>query len=370
MAKSRAVIDTNLFYYLAGVEQTDDLRADWVDVLQEDHFLSLASPTVVEVLTRQGIDEEDLLVCLECLLSDRFVDVVQIGYLPFDVAPLIAAVSHRDHEAIGQLRAFALERKLSCEVDFLRFVLYVLATAFLHVLLEDRRSTLTPEEEAELSRHFLALLESNAAHVREALHRRLQEGYAASGAKRLIEEAFQQLLLAVSHAALVSFHTVRAGVQLPDLPSEPNEVQVQIREAVRADPILHLLERQAKNPLGLLRKKQFREAVTQFVNELAADFEEQSTMPGAALAFFIERLRRDLVSGAKVRKNDVIDLLLAYSVVIEDTVFVTNDGDLIEGLKTASPRSYELCSALRTRAAGIESDDPHRERRPGHREGQ
>ena len=325
---------------------------------------------MVEILTRQGVDEEELLVCLECLLSDQFVDVVQIGYLPFDIAPLGAAVRQGDHQAIGQLRAVALERKLSCEVDFLRFVLYVLSTAFLHVLLEDRRSTLTSEGEAELSRHFLALLESNAAHVRELLSRRLREGYASSNAKRLVEEAFQQLLFAVSHAGLVNLHTVRAGVQLQDLPSEPEEIQAQVVEAVRTDPIFHLLERQAGNPLGLLRKRRYREAVGKFLEELAADFEEQSTMPAAALAFFIERLRRDLVSGAKVRKNDVIDLLLAYTVVLEGTVFVTNDDDILEGLKASSPRSFEVCSALRTRGGGRESDEPHRESHPGHREDQ
>ena len=347
MQKSRAVLDTNLFYYLAGVEHAENLRPDWVRLLEEQHFLSLASPTVVEILTRQGVDEETRIASLKFIFSDRFDDIVQVGFLPFDIEPLREAVRGGDLDTIAALRELALERKVACEAGFLRFVLYVLTTTFLDVLLHESKSRLTSEEAADLSRHFLALMDANVEFVQEALTAGLEEGYASGDAKRLVGRVFHEILWSVAYGGLLNLHAVRVGVRLHELPSASTEVQTQVRDAVEADPVLHTLRAQANNPLALLRKKQYREAVLRFIDALSDDFSDHRTMPKPVLKFFIERLRRDLLTGSKYRKNDVIDVLLAHAVVLDDTVFVTNDSDVLEGLEVASPRSYQVSIELR-----------------------
>ena len=101
MTTARAVLDTNFLYYLAGVSTESRLRTDWVSLLEKTHSLALASPTIIEVLTRKGFELDDLWICLDVMFSGRICDIIQIGYLPFDVDTLGAVVGARDIQGLG-----------------------------------------------------------------------------------------------------------------------------------------------------------------------------------------------------------------------------------------------------------------------------
>ena len=346
MKKPRAVVDTNFFYYLAGVESDPRLRPDWQTALEEEHILSLASPTIVEILTRQDMEESKLWTCLDSVFSGRFRDVIQIGYLPFDVEPLEKVARERDREGLRHIQADALRQKVQCEVEFLRFVLMVLLGGFLHALLEDRRADLTGSEQASLALHFEALMEANSDAVAAALTEVLIDGCGTRDATKVVEKTFHNQLKSFAFASLVNLHGIRLGLESQELAEASPELRRQISEAVQADPLLIQLGSWEGNPIGVLRKKKFRESVNGYLEEMTADLRHHSTMPAEVLRFFVNRLRRDVLSGAKFRKNDVIDLLLAYSVIVDDTVFVTNDDDVLAAMETASPRSYEVGRSL------------------------
>lgn len=347
MAKPRAVLDTNLFYYAVGVSSDPRLRDDWLDVLRTTHTPSLASPTVVELLTHQDFEESRLWACLDEMFSKRFPDFVQIGYLPFDLHPLREVTTNRDGEGLRQLQDAALRLKIRCESDFLRFVFMVLLVGFLHVLFENRRKELTGSNQANLNLHFKALMESNGEFLAATLTSALMTGYSSGDVEKAVDGAFQGQLWCFAYLSLVSLHTVRLGLCLDTVSGASPELQRQIRDAVLADPVFRQLSKNRANPFELLRQGQYRESVNAYIREIEADFRAHWTMPAAVLRFFIDRLQANLNSGAKFRKNDVIDILLAYTTFADNTVIITNDDGILGGLQRACPMSYSLSMTLR-----------------------
>lgn len=346
MTKPRAVLDTNLFYYSAGISKDARLRDDWLAILEADYSLSLASPTIIEVLTNPDLDEAQLWTCLDHMFSGRFIDTVQIGYVPFDVNPVRDVAARRDSAALQRLRDDALRLKIAAEAGFLRFVAFGLIAGFLYAVLEDRRDGLSEQQTKSLTLHFKALLESNVELTLGAITNALVEGYARGDVKKTVESRLQDHLASFTHAALASLHIVLAGHRIDDVLEAPPDVQQKIAAAVQADPLYEQVTK-AAHPLAVLRKRQFRESVETYLAGMRSDFEAHALMPSDVLDFFVNRLTGNLKSGAKYRKNDVFDLLLAFSVVAKDTVFVSNDDDVIEALETASPRSHALSLSLR-----------------------
>jgi hypothetical protein len=347
MNRSRAVLDTNLFYYAAGVFSEPRLRDNWLDILKATHDLSISSPTIIEVLTNLDLQQEERWACLEAVFSGQYIDVVQIGYLPFDVTALRQATSSRDTASLDRIHQEALRLKIHCEADFLRFVFMVLIGAFLHVLFADRSGDLTGQQQASLTLHFKALMMSNAEFLRASLFAALTDGYSNRDVKDTVERQFHDLLLSYAYISLVNLHAVKCELSLDQLPTASGTQHKLIQDAVQADPILSQLLQDHANPLALLRKKEYRDSVQSYLREMETDFSTFSLMPVEALRFFVNRLQTGLVSGAKLRKNDAIDLLLAYNTFSADTVFLTNDDRLLAGLMSSSPASHSLSMSLR-----------------------
>jgi hypothetical protein len=86
--------------------------------------------------------------------------------------------------------------------------------------------------------------------------------------------------------------------------------------------------------------------VNNYLKEMEADFATNSLMPPEVLRFFVARLIGNLSSGAKFEKNDVLDLLLVYSLTVSNTLFVTNDKDVRDAMKDVNRKSYDLSLSL------------------------
>ena len=154
MSKPKAVLDTNYLYYLAGESTDAKIASDWVDRLTSTHDLVVASPTVVEVLTRPDLGFENRIRCLKTICSDRITALIQIAYLPYELEILKEFVNNPTTQGLENLQVDALRRKIRCEAQFLRFVQIVLFTAFLDAIYEDRKSSLNEKQQADLTRHF------------------------------------------------------------------------------------------------------------------------------------------------------------------------------------------------------------------------
>ena len=342
--KPRAVLDTNIIYYLAGVANPSRLRPNWEDLLTQSFSLSLASPTIIEILTKRNLTGKELWTCLDFLYSGRIEDTLQIGYLPFDVRPLEVITRGRDLAALKDLRADALRRKIDCEARFLQFFLLVLVGGFLRVLSEDRLEALSASQQNSLNRQFQAVMEANQEFVLSELEKILNSSSGERNAAKVVEKIFNDLLLAFVRSGLTNYHAIAHGIDFQEVNSCPPELQQQIVTETQNDPLMTQVG--TGSPIERLKGKKYRESVNRYCNEVLDDFQAHDTMPPEVLRFFVDRLQHDIISGAKFRKNDVFDMVLAFSVAADDTIFVTNDDDMIVAMKNASPLSFEVCRSL------------------------
>jgi hypothetical protein len=358
MAQSRAVLDTNLLYYAARISTETRLRNEWLKDVQAKCNLSLASPTIIEVLTNTSIDEAQVWMCLDVAFSDHFDSIIQIGFAPFDVHAVRHVVDERDSEGLRILRDSSFSLKIACEAEFLRFVEFCLIAGFLHVVIEERRGALTDGQVESLVLHYRALLEANSEVTLAGLTNALVAGYESKSARKAVDAYIQQQLTAFTRVALINLHMALEGFRIDEMPDAPIDVQQRVVAAVQLDPLnrrMREAERAGRqldeplplHPLGILQKAKYRESVNAFLEEMRSDFESHALMPPDVLAFFVNRLTGQLRSGAKYRKNDVFDLLLAFSLVAEDTLLVSNDDGVLEALKDISPDSYALSLSLR-----------------------
>ena len=346
-ARKRIVLDTNLFYYSSGLEVDLRLRGDWADVLRERYSLSLSSPTLVEVLTRSDLGEAQLWSCLDHMFSGLFEDFVQIGYLPFDQVPVRLAAQARDAEALGSLREAALQLRIDCESEFLRFVAFVLIGGLFSVVIEAKHDRLDAEMAGRLNRQLNALLNGNVEMVRESMRSALVQGYAPGGKRdKIVEDRLQCLFSSFTHVAFVNLHlALHGGAFVGDLQASAPLTSRVMRD-VESDEFYGQIKAD-QHPMSILRKQRHRGAVSNYIDKMREDFCANSLMPQGVLRFFVDHLLAGLQSGTKYRKNDAIDLVLAFSLTASNTLFVTNDERVIAALQTASPESYVASRSLR-----------------------
>jgi hypothetical protein len=284
------------------------------------------------------------------MFSGRIKEVVQIGYLPFDVRPLELIARSRDMNALQRLTQDALAQKVQCEAVLLRFFLITLMGAFLHVLFEDRRKVLSVTQQSSLLSYLRAILEMDPNHdlILRELKIKLEASSGECNSAKVTEEVFQDLLKVFTHLGLVNFYCISHGIDLQELPSSSSEMQLQICRSVENDSLSVMSKAGKRNPIERLKKKPYRKSVDQYFQAMEDDFRSSNVMPPGVLSFFLDRLQADLKSGSKFRKNDVIDFLLIFCLDVNRTVFVTNDDDVLSALKTASPPSYALSQTLRS----------------------
>lgn len=347
MPKSRAALDTNLLYYAVGYSDEVRLREDWLESLTETYDLALPSPAIVEVLTNGSLKGGEIWTCIDAMVSGCFKEVVQIGYLPFDPTSLAELHDSRDHAELERVRNEALTRKIACEAEFLRFTSYALIGGFMHVVFDERAKGLSPEQRVELVRHFDAMTNGNQQLTLTALAEGLRTGYAEGRPDKASDRVLQRLLQSFAAVALTSLHSVIGGGGYPlPRPAPSDRDFVRALTAAFDDPLYKQIAK-GEHPFQLLRKPKYARSVETYLDEMIEDFEREHLMPVNAVRAFIAQLTRAARDGAKFRKNDVLDLLMVFSTVADDTLLATNDDGLLALLEKASPESHKLSLSLR-----------------------
>ena len=341
------MLDTNLFYYSSGLEVDRRLRGDWADVLRESYSLSLSSPTLVEVLTRSDLDEAQRWRCLDHMFSGQFEDFVQIAYIPFDQETVRVVAQERDAEALRSLRESALQLKIDREADFLRFVAFSLIGGLFSAVIDAKHELLDEKKAEHLNVHLNALLQGNVEMFRESIRSALVEGYAPGGKPaKIVDKCLQCLFLSFTHAAFVNLYLSLHGLDLVgDLQASP-VMASRVMTEVDSDELYSQI-RAEQHPMSILRKQPHRGAVKHYLGKMEADFCANSLMPEGVLWFFVDHLLAGVQSGAKYRKNDVIDFVLAFSITASNTLLASNDDRVIDALQRASPESFGTSRRLR-----------------------
>ncbi len=333
------VIDTNVLYSWLGLVANAKFPPAKGESLAKTASLHISTPTVMEVVRRYREDLASLQKCLEPLHDGR-LKLVSIGFAPVTAAELTALRTAKNISAVAATADAIIARKIAAEVSLLTFLFSSILGGVLNGLLEQRGAGMSAGQREDLQRHTQALFASNIPTYQQVIEEALREGYKQDNPKKAIREVFSTLFVLVLRTSLVNLHAVKAGQSIVTLSGAASGVVDAIMLEVKNDPLLAELKANMDNPLTALDDPAYSAAIAAYLAGYRAFFSADPEFTKAVVESLVTRLKKVLTVGAKIDKNDAMDLLLTYALHLPGFLIVTLDGKLQSLLQLVDPLSH------------------------------
>ena len=334
---STVVIDTNVLYSWAGLSPNRKLPAERIEKIAAEHRLFVASPTLAEFVTKHEDELAAMHKCLDIVFRND-VGYLSVGFVPLSQEPFQRIAQAKDIHGVSTDIGDIKDEKIRCEAGFLHaiFVSTVVAVSALVV----REQSGEPRTD-ELAGGFQALVLAARDVSRDILYDALTKAYAVGdpgSVKNEYADLLEDNLLVMGINVMALAHGTSIGDLSEVDAATAREISTEARRDVRFGQRKRRVERSA---LRAFRKPKYKDLIEEFLDGF-----EKRALPAKYPAVLRQSLRHflrsQLVDGAKMKKNDIMDMLLLCCVSQPDTLVLTLDGRFKKLLKEVHPPSFKF----------------------------
>ncbi|MDD9893385.1 MAG: hypothetical protein OXT49_07770, partial [Gammaproteobacteria bacterium] len=222
------VIDTNILYSLTGVSPNPKVTESDI----EDKQLATTTATLIEAISKFRNDLPKLQRCLHPIVDQKYT-LISVGHAPLSNEKIKAIHSAKCIAEVQHIIDEVVSLKISCEAEFLRFILIVVVVGLAEILREEGYKF---EDQAQSNKQTLltrAMLEGNLEYFEQYFQQQLRNGYNEDNEQKAALEAFRIKILSLIDVFIFNFHMVKTGL----LPNEPhNESDSQrLKDSIKED---------------------------------------------------------------------------------------------------------------------------------------
>ena len=324
------LIDTNVLYFLAGLEPSGHDRQRIRARLSEFEGMFISELTVLDMLVKYSSDQNKLIAATNYIAENR-IKVHQI--LPDEDTIAIKANDPRvvTIEYFNSITADAMALKMRIEAEFATFWFGSISGLLLMILFRLNRD-MTDEIKIAVAAQFQMItttLNSRDGEFQKEIMDALRNFYYHD--QRRFKQQLNSFLLEVVEALNTVFEDGKHGVVLAQLPSDSVEYEKLLRRIAEDSAVAKSIK----------KKKQGRKAALipkQYASELAgafASFEANSIgkMDKYLLAYSSRVFRKYLSEkDYRIRKNDIFDSILTE--YCSDYIVLTFDKALFATIRS------------------------------------
>lgn len=342
----KIVLDTNIFYSWINLSVNDKIPPHIIDNLAESNELFITTASIAEMIVKFRNDLSLLKQCLKPIVESK-ITIVSIGFIPISNTIIKTIHSADSLDSIESEIGEVFDLKVTKEAELLRFFVIALLYGFFHAIriIENYKLSEKRNDDAFLL-STRALLEGNSELVFDAMKIELLKGYETGNEQHQIRDALSEWTFRLLNIWIFNFYQAKHGLLFEDLKNPDPEKLAKVNESCKNDAFFTKIEKHKDNLFSLVSNKKYHIHSEDYLNELKKDLTGNDLFSNEARDYIIFKLQKSMIYGAKINKNDVIDLLILYSVMLDGHMFLTLDNKFNNAIKEVSPDSFELAVSL------------------------
>ncbi len=344
----KIVIDTNILYSWVGINVNPKFPPDKIDEFARTHELYCTTPSIIEFLVKFKHDTKMIKMCLEPFIEKKLL-IVAIGFIPIPSETMIKIYHSDSQQFISSQIDGLLNLKIEKEAEMLRFFLFCILGGMFNIFRDIGSYNFGDKERDSLfiySSNILLL--SNSDDTIQAFVEALRIGYSSNTESQMVRKEFSARILSMLNVWVMNYYFVKHGLLLDSFKNPDPKKLANLHQDLDNDKMVGIFRKYVDNPFAILSKKGFRIPSDKFISTLKGYLENHPHITEEVLSHILSKLQKTFATGAKVNKNDIMDLFILYTLNLKELKFriITLDGALAESIKAIHPASYALMKSL------------------------
>lgn len=332
------IIDTNLWYIYVGLATAQNDKITPSQLLQKtsDFKMYVTTATIVEMCVKFRSNIPSI---------KRLLDPVMNGLMGVVATPVLALQQTDIHTLYaGDVnlidKLFNNKQEIESSLGFL-FIVFV-TTGLFEYLTKHHYNITDKSKLNQLQHSMYSLFKSNEEFITSDLLKNISYGYAQADEDREFKKSYHKFVRLVLRTWLSFFYIF----DIDSIDEECNskistkDMIVLLTDRTKNDPIFKKTSDETYNPFVLMRKKP--QTIT-IVNSLINQLSTLNEITKPVRDYIRHKINKIYNEGAVLKKNDIVDMIIMYTINLEDFLFATLDAKLQSALQEIHPKSYELC---------------------------
>lgn len=336
----RVVIDTNILYSLVGISVNSKVSKSNLC----DYKLSITTASVIESIVKHRNDLVLIKKCLAPIINSR-IELISVGHAPISNETLFKLCSADKLEDVKEDIRTLMELKILREAEFLRIFLIIVISCIFEVLSSNGYSFKDEKKAIHQLTLVKALVESNLELFLDYFKTEIKNGYDAGNEQQAALNAFQEqisMLLRIFH---FNYHLIKTYPLQGNL-NTSNEAKQALITSLKNDRFDSKFQKYIDNPIAIVSQKKNFSIIDKHIASVRDGIFDLECITDKSLNFMLHKLVKAYKDKTKIRKNDIFDYFIIYSLNFENTKIVTLDVAFVKMLKEVDTDSYNLCQSL------------------------
>ncbi len=155
---------------------------------------------------------------------------------------------------------------------------------------------------------------------------------------------FIRLLLRVWLSNYYMIKEIDTVTEKIDTVENSDKIYAKIVQRVDTDYLFKMTGDLEYNPFEIMSKKQYRASSKLVLDSIAKELPSVPEFTKPVEDYINFKLMKIYTQKAVLNKNDVLDMIILYSLNLSDFLFVTLDTQLQNAIQVIHPASYSLCT--------------------------
>ena len=349
------ILDTNTLYTLLGTEPETKITKLNLEALAKIHKIYIPSVVVYEVIIHYRNDISKIKIIADYFLNNRNRVFINIRHLLIDIKVTKVIEKSIKSNNLSELQNdidILLDAKITCEIDFINFFIFVSFIGIIKVLIED--------EEYNYSEEILKKIEHNSIEFLAMITKELKNRFKFDLRKAYIdgttEEWSKSIFIETFYTQLRAWFSIYfCTVYNIDIKKKLSEDEKRTYDLfVSSNSVILKIENLIKkgwNPLSVFANKKDRKQIYKYIEFVEAAMSSRmgidiTKTPKEFMSFMFEKI---YIAGKKFEKNDTMDLLILYSLdhkELKHPCLITEDGNLVQFIKETRSGNYNFLNSM------------------------
>lgn len=118
-----------------------------------------------------------------------------------------------------------------------------------------------------------------------------------------------------------------------------------MEESLKSDGFSSKISKHLENPISLISQRQNISKIDSFISDVKNGISDLDSLTDKSLMFIMKKVENGYKYKAKIRKNDIFDFFIVFSLNLENTKIATLDKTFAKLLAEVDIESYNFCQS-------------------------
>ncbi|WML52199.1 hypothetical protein RCG17_22850 [Neobacillus sp. PS3-12] len=342
----KIIFDTNMLYNYLEIRGNTVGRGHLINIINK-YDTYVTSVSLVESIVSFKHDFITIKKIIETIGED--FTFINIGLMPVEDETIYLIKNSKSLTQISNLIREIEEMKIKKEAEFSRLFFYSVLTVLSWCIIEINKEELEASGKiGGVIQHFNAALHGNLNYILEQYRGYLEKGYVEKAPQKRMKKVYEIDIKLFMRLCIALYYNVINDFSIIDM-SKNNQKQLDsIFDALDTDKLLKKIN--IKGISNTFNGPKLKSIIDNTLNDLKEIYSDDTMFSGMEMVvdYFIRKVRKIILNGAKFKTNDISDMLILSSIYAfkeDEVILLTHDKDIKSFLKDTKNDSLEFMNS-------------------------